>query len=173
MTLADVERGFESFVQREYLRMVRALFLYCGDRATAEDLAQEAFARAHTRWRSVGRMSNPSAWLYTVGFNLARSRFRRRAAERRAYARHGPTPPAVDESGRAEILAVREAVTALPPRQREVLIHRYFLGRSVAETAESVGVSEGAVKTATHKAIRSLRDPLGAPAEAQEGTEHA
>lgn len=171
--MRDDQEAFAAFVDGEYLRLVRSLLLFCGERGLAEDLAQEAFARAHQRWRSVSQVSDPTAWLYTVAFNLARSKFRRRAAERRAYARHGPTPPATSDPARSDVLVVREAVTRLPARQREVLIHRYFLGRSVAETATLIGVSENAVKAAAHKAIRSLRASLGVSAGTREGTDHA
>jgi RNA polymerase sigma-70 factor (ECF subfamily) len=65
-------------------RLVGALALHCGDRGTAEELAQEALARAWQRWTQVQQMQNPSAWIYRVAFNLATSWFRRRAAETRA-----------------------------------------------------------------------------------------
>lgn len=171
--MRDDDEAFAAFVDGEYLRLVRSLLLFCGERDMAEDLAQEAFARAHQRWPSVSQRRDPTAWLYTVAFNLARSKFRRRAAERRAYARHGPTPPVTSDPARSDVLVVREAVTRLPPRQREVLIHRYFLGWSVAETAALIGVSENAVKAAAHKAIRSLRASLDVPAATREGTDRA
>lgn len=87
--------------------------------------------------------------------------------------RNGPTPTATNDPARSDVLVVREAVTALPSRQREVLIHRYFLGRSVAETATLIGVSENAVKAAAHKAIRSLRTSFDVSAGTREGIDHA
>jgi len=176
-TTAPRARGdaaFRDFVDREYAPLVRGLALYCGDRAVAEELAQDAFARAYQRWSKVSSMARPGAWVRTVAFNLARSRFRRKGAERRAYARHGAGPSAAPAVETADVLTVREAVRALPDRQREVLIHRYFLGASVAETAEAVGVSDNAVKSATFKGIENLRRQLGDDVTAiEEGAHHA
>jgi RNA polymerase sigma-70 factor (sigma-E family) len=165
--------GFEAFVDREYHRLVRALGLYCGDLGVAEELAQDAFARAYQRWGRVGGYDRPDAWVHRVAFNLARSWLRRRYAERRAYARHGPGPHHLDDPDGADTQAVRAAVVALPDRQRETIVHRYFLGRSVAETAEVLGVSEGAVKAATFKAMGSLRGELGFVLATDEEVDHA
>jgi RNA polymerase sigma-70 factor, ECF subfamily len=165
--------SFEVLVDREYHRLVRALELYCGDLAVAEELAQDAFARAYQRWRRVGRYDRPDAWVHRVAFNLARSWFRRQLAERRAYTRHGPTPEHHDPGDGADAEAVRAAVLALPDRQREAVVHRYFLGRSVAETADVLDVSEGAVKAATFKAMRALRSELGPAVVADEEVERA
>ncbi len=167
------QAGFEAFVDREYHRLVRALGLYCGDLDVAEELAQDAFARAYQRWGRVGRYDRPDAWVHRVAFNLARSWFRRRYAERRAYARHGPVPDRLDAPEATDTVAVRAAVLALPDRQREAIVHRYFLGRSVAETAEVLGVSDGAVKAATFKAIHNLRDELGSVLDTDEEVERA
>jgi len=161
MSLPTDEPAFRSFVEQEYTRLVRALTLFCGDVGVAEELAQDAFARAFQRWGHVAAMERPGAWVRTVAFNLARSRFRRGAAERRALARHGAAPTMEAATEVADGIAVREAVAALPSRQREVLIHRYFLGASVAETAADVGISENAVKSAAFKGIENLRHQLG------------
>jgi RNA polymerase sigma-70 factor (ECF subfamily) len=172
--VAADDEAFRAFVDREYRPLVRALTLYVGSDALAEELAQDAFARAYQRWRKVATMDRPGAWVRTVAFNLARSGFRRRAAEFRAYARHGAAPTATPSSDVADGVAVREAVTHLPDRQREVLIHRYFLGASVAETADAVGISENAVKAAAFKGIDNLRRTLGHEVTAiEEGVHHA
>lgn len=69
--MATDEAGFRDFVDREYAPLVRALSLYCGDHAIAEELAQDAFARAYQRWNKVSVMARPGGWVRTVGFNLA------------------------------------------------------------------------------------------------------
>jgi RNA polymerase sigma-70 factor (sigma-E family) len=159
--VTDERERFEAFVGREYDRLVRALALYCGDTAVAQELAQDAFARAYQRWGHVGRMDRPDAWVHRVAFNLARTWFRRRYAEARAYRRHGPAEDREAPVDTAAHLTVRAAVLDLPPRQRAVIVHRYLLGRSVAETADALGTSVGSVKTATYKAMAALRVAIG------------
>jgi len=68
-------------------RLVGSLVLQTGDRARAEDVAQEALARAWMRWEEVARMDNPNGWVFTVAFNLAKSGRRRDASESRANLR--------------------------------------------------------------------------------------
>jgi RNA polymerase sigma factor (sigma-70 family) len=149
------EAGPERFCAEVGPRLVGSLTLYCGDRLLAEEFAQEALARAVERWARVGRMVAPEAWTYRTAFNLARSSFRRAAAERRARARlpraAAPMPDAADA------IAVRDAVRALPPRQRQVIIARYYLGLDVAETARVLGCRDGTVKAHTFKALSNLR----------------
>ena len=149
---AEVERFCTDIAPR----LVGSLTLYCGDRLLAEELAQEALARAIERWPRVGSMASPEAWTYRTAFNLARSSFRRAAAERRARARVGASPPALPDQ--AEVVAVRDAVHALPARQRQVVIARFYAGLDVAETARVLGCREGTVKAHTFKALGNLRN---------------
>jgi RNA polymerase sigma-70 factor (ECF subfamily) len=132
--------------------------LYCGDRAVGEELAQEALIRALERWARVGRLDSPEAWVFRVGFNLARSARRQRDAEQRAHERlrrqrelHAELPDTTTA------LAVRRAIAALPPRQRSVLLVRFYGGLDVRETARALRCAEGTVKSLTHKAIAALR----------------
>lgn len=137
-------------------RLVQALTLYCGNRQVGEELAQEALARVWERWPKVAAMEAPEAWTFRVGMNLANSAFRRRMAERRALARSG-TAGGAPEPDVASAAAVREAVAALPPRQRAVIIARYFLDHSVDETASLLGCAPGTVKATTSHALAALR----------------
>lgn len=137
-------------------RLVGALALHCGDRDLAHELAQETLARVWERWSSVRAMDAPEAWAFRVAFNLAASRYRRAAAERRARARLGaPDDHAPDH---ADALAVRQAVAALPSRQRAALVLRYFADLPVDRTAEVLGCAPGTVKSLTSQAIATLRD---------------
>lgn len=153
--MAAPEDALEAFCRREHRRLVGALSLYCGDVALAEEIAQEALYRACRRWSHVGDMAAPGAWVHRVAINLANSVYRRRRAERRAHERQ--LPVAAHAPDQAAALAVRQAVAGLPNRQRAVLVLRHFCGHSVAETAEVLGVSAGAVKQLTHRAITALR----------------
>jgi RNA polymerase sigma-70 factor (ECF subfamily) len=147
-----------AFCRREHERLVRTLRLYCGDLAVAEELAQEALYRACRQWREVREMPAPGAWVHRVAINLANSLYRRRQAERRALARHGGRMP--HEADPSVGAAVREAVAALPARQRAALVLRHHAGYSIQEVADQLGVSPGAVKQLTHRASEALREVL-------------
>jgi RNA polymerase sigma-70 factor (ECF subfamily) len=145
--------------RQEYPRLVGLLALYVGSRAVAEDLAQESLIRLHMHWPRVRTMPSPHAWLCGVGINQARSWWRRRFAEQRAYrrAQDRPTPA---EAEPADVLAVRAAVAALPQRQRGALVLRFYGGLSVDETAAQLGCAPGTVKSLTSRGIDALRTSL-------------
>lgn len=156
MSLVMAADGPEEFCHAVRGRLVGALTLATGQRAVAEELAQEALVRAWQRWDRVSRLDAPEAWAVRVGLNLATSWHRRRLAEWRANRRTGTAELAADDD-RAVAVAVREAVSALPERQRAVIVARFFLGYDVAATAEMLGCAEGTVKSSTHQAIARLR----------------
>lgn len=152
--------GLEAFYRAEYPRLVAALELVCGDRQAAEDIAQETFVRVWDRWSRVSRLDSPGGWAYRVALNLARSHLRRRGSERRANQRsRGSTSVATPDV--ASSVAVREAVASLPMRQREALVLRHYLGYSAAAAADLMGVSDGAVRNLTMRAVAELRNRLG------------
>lgn len=154
----DVTAELEAFCAREYPRLVGALSLHCGDSVVAEELAQEALARACDHWSHVRAKEAPGAWVHRMAINMANSHFRRRRAERRAYVRHGGDAPDVHrDDDVADALTVRRAVAGLPPPQRTALALRFFLQLSVAETARVMGCSEGAVKQHTRRGLAALR----------------
>lgn len=161
---AGTGRDVAAFCAELHPRLVGALALRTGSRALAEELAQEAFVRVWERWPTVQTMDSPEAWTFRVALNLASSRFRRMGAERRASARLGarPVEHASLDTGGPERALVRDAIAGLPPRQRTVVILRYFSDLSVAETAHAMGCAEGTVKSLTSKAVEALRATLGA-----------
>lgn len=144
----------EAFCARVLPRLVGSMSLYSGDRGEAEDIAQEALARAWERWDRVGSMTSPEGWVFMTARNLARRRhrIRRRDVESRLV-----LPDESNQIEAADRIAVRAAVSRLPDRQKSVLIARFFLGFNVAETADLLGCAEGTVKAATHQAVANLR----------------
>lgn len=148
-----------AFCAAQYPRLVGSLTLYLGDRAVAEELAQEALLRAFRRWEHVAQLDAPPAWLWRVAINLANSHFRRRRAEQRASERLRATATsATEDRDHASDLAVRRAVTALPQRQRTALILRYYLDLSVDEAARRMDASPDAVRSLTKRAVAALRE---------------
>ena len=142
--------------------LVRLAVLLVDDRTTAEDVVQDAFAGLHTRWRSLQDPDLAVAYLRTAVVNGARSVLRRRRTAR-AYVPphepHGQSPEdaAVLAEEHAEVLS---AVARLAPRQREVLVLRYWSGLSEAEIADALGLSRGAVKSTASRAIDALETML-------------
>lgn len=150
------------FCRREHPRLVGALTLYCGDRVVAEEIAQDALATVCERWEQVRQMAAPGAWVHRVAVNAANSRFRRRAAERRALRRLGGR--VVEDSSdpdAAEAVAIRRAVATLPARQAQAVVLRFYLQLSVAETARWMDTTDAAVKSLTQRALAGLRERLG------------
>lgn len=146
-------------------RLVGALTVYTGDRGDAEDLVQEAFARLHSSPRQLRDPDRVVSYLYSVAFNLARSRWRRQRSLGRAVLRLGrgvdANPDIADASMHTStIAATTAAVTALPERQRACVVMHYYTELSVADTATALGISANSVKTHLQRALSSLRTAL-------------
>lgn len=86
----EIPEPFARFFRAEYPAVVSLVYGLSGSRAAAEDVAQEAFLRAHRDWRRVESMDSPEGWVRRVAMNLARSRWRRLRAETMALARLSP-----------------------------------------------------------------------------------
>lgn len=160
-------------------RLLRTAYLFCGDRQLAEDLLQAAMLRTVRRW-SAARTS-PEAYARTVLVNLARDRARRerrRVGEILVQETAGLPGEPRSASDHAEHVADRDAVldalAALPQRQREVIVLRFYAELSVGETAAAIGASQGSVMSYTSRALSRLRELLGDPNEnepAHDGSE--
>jgi RNA polymerase sigma-70 factor (sigma-E family) len=154
---------FEEFFRERYGEVVRSMRLLVGDHARAEELTQEAFARACRHWRRVRALDRPVAWVYVTATNEARREWRREA-------RVAPTSPvapiADDASGSvATTLDVRAALAQLTDRQRAAVVLRYVADLPLAEIAEIMGCATGTVKATLHHALAHLRVELEADDE--------
>jgi RNA polymerase sigma-70 factor, ECF subfamily len=146
---AGREATFEEFYAGSARRLLTQLYLVTGDVEEARDCLQEAFARAWLCWddaglRDTGR-GDPFGWVYTVGYRIAVSRFRRRLAFGRALRR---TPVVAPVSGPGpDVTAVRDALATLPHGQRAVLVLHYYQGLTVDEVAGVLALTPSAVKS--------------------------
>jgi len=145
-----------------YPRLVAAVALVSGSRPAAEDAVQEALLRAWERSERGEHIESLPAWVATVALNLARSGVRRLIAERRARARLSHGAVLADPPG-AERVDVERAVVALPRRQREAVVLRYYLGMDTKEVAEVLRIHEGTVKSTLFRARAALSETLGIP----------
>jgi len=145
--------------------LVRLAALLVDDTASAEDVVQDAFVALH---RKADALRDPDAalgYLRTSVLNLSRSVIRRRQVARKhlKVAEPEATAPAdQDVLLRDEHRATLAAVRALPRRQREVLVLRYWSGLSEREIAESLGISTGSVKSSASRGMAALQRALGA-----------
>ena len=139
------EATFEAFYAGSARRLLTQLYLVTGDVEEARDCLPEAYARAWLRWDGLHRdVADPFGWVYTVGYRIAVSRFRRRLAFGRALRRTPPT--AVVPGPGPEVTAVRDALRTLPAGQRAALVLHYYQGMSVTEIAPLLGITPSAVK---------------------------
>ena len=141
--------------EQAHPRLVGLLVLRTGDRAVAEELAQDTLVELCRVWPHV---RDPQAWVTTVALRRAASWWRRKGAERRALRRHGPDERVSQPEPVETRLAVIEAVAGLPRRQQEALLLRFYAGFDVAETAAALGCPEGTVTSLTHRAMRRLEE---------------
>lgn len=133
-----------------------------GVRVGAEDIVQDAFARAFERWDEVSRMDHPDLWVQRVALNLATSRLRRLGSEQRALARLGGRRQEPCSVAFEREQHFWELVRRLPSRQAQVVALRYAGDLSVQEIAEVVGVAQGTVKAQLHTARARLEVLLSA-----------
>jgi len=138
-----------------YARLVRSLTVICGNSEEAADAVQEAFVKAHLKWRKISTYDDPVGWIRRVAINKVRDGHRSRVRRDRAVERMGhqatltSEQPAIDE--------VAELLATLPKQQRAAAAMFYVEQLTVLEIAEALEVSEGAVKFHLHQARQKLR----------------
>jgi RNA polymerase sigma-70 factor (sigma-E family) len=150
---------FEAYVRAAWPRLLRSAWLLTADWHKAEDLVQTVLARAYRRWSRI-RSDTPDAYLRRMLATTYLSWWRRRWRGEIPAARL-PDRPGADEYGGADLkAALALAITALPGRQRAVLMLRYHADLTEAATADALGISVGTVKSYTARALTTLRaDP--------------
>lgn len=148
---------FHDFVAANFQALCRTGFLMCGDRHKAEDAAQEALLRLHTRWHRVDqRLAFARRTMLRLLIDESRRPWRRELPtdDVRASGFTDPTASIVDRN------TVLAALDRLSPRQRGCVVLRYYLDLSVRDTAFALNVTEGTVKRATSDALAALRGVL-------------
>jgi RNA polymerase sigma-70 factor, ECF subfamily len=151
--------SFESFFREHYASVVRALVVVSGNEAEAQDLAQEAFARALELWERVRSMESPLGYVYRIAFNLNRNRLRYLS---RALRRRTDPPPEVDPASEVETRTeIRRVLATLPAGQREALVLVEWLGLDANEAGGVLGIEAASVRGRIHRARRRIHDQLG------------
>jgi RNA polymerase sigma-70 factor (sigma-E family) len=150
---------FTQFVHSAWPGLFRTAYLLVGDHSLAEDLVQTAMVKTYTAWSSVRDLHAAPGFARTTLVNTAASWFRKRSWRNEVPTDTVPEDHLeTDHSLRPTVL---DALARLPPRQRAVVVLRYYDDYSVADTARALSVSEGTVKSQTSKALETLRRLLG------------
>jgi RNA polymerase sigma-70 factor, ECF subfamily len=151
--------GFEDFYAGTLTGIVRQVYALTGDLAEAQDIAQEAFARAWQRWSSVSTCDSPTAWVRRVATNLAVSRWRRIGAA--AVGIRKLTANAHVPEVSADNVALVVGLRALPERQRTVLVLYYLADLSVNQVAAELNCSAASVKSMLARGRAALAAAIG------------
>jgi RNA polymerase sigma-70 factor (sigma-E family) len=166
---AQLDEEFRDFMHGRWPAMVRLAYALTGDQGHAEDVAQTAFARADASWPKVRRTGNPDAYVRRIVINENLNRFRKhRVAERLtgtlpdsvagalsgSLAAAGAVDATRQYDDRSALMA---ALQRLGPRQRAVIVLRYWMDLTEAEIAAALGCSVGTVKSQAARALATLR----------------
>ncbi|MEJ3750226.1 SigE family RNA polymerase sigma factor [Actinomycetes bacterium KLBMP 9797] len=157
--MREAEREhFRQFVAESSGRLIRVATALTGNRHAAEDLLQDALARTAARWAKVD--VDPEAYVRRAMYHAQVTIWRRRQRLRETPAAHPPDrPDHRDQFGLADSrLALRQALMRLGPRQRAVLVARFYEDLSEDETATLLGCSPGTVRSQLHRALARLRE---------------
>lgn len=155
---------FTEFAHASWASLYRTAYLMLGDAAEAEDLVQTTLAKTYAAWPKVRDVDAAPGYARTVLVNTASSWFRKRS-----WRNERPTAELPEHAHRArdhghdpsDRPALMSALADLPPRQRAVVVLRFYEDLSVAQAASALGVTEGTVKSQTSDALARLRTLLG------------
>ncbi|GAA1633748.1 SigE family RNA polymerase sigma factor [Actinoplanes couchii] len=155
MSRAD-DREFHEFVEQRMERWRRSAYLLCSDWHTADDLVSMAITKLYRHWRAVRHADNPDAYAQKV---LTRTWLdeRRRPWRRERAAETLPDQPEAAVERVHDRTSLAALLASLGPRQRAVLILRFYFDYSAEQTAEILGISVGTVKSQTSRGLSALR----------------
>ena len=164
---ADPDVAVAELYRAHWHRLVRLAWLLLRDQLAAEDVVQDAFVATHRSWSAIRDGGRVVGYLQAAVVNGCRSlqrhqlvvdrQNRRDAAAADAFGRAAHASAEAEALRSVDRAAVVEALQALPQRQREVLVLRYYVGLSEAQIAGALEISTGAVKTHAHRALTTLR----------------
>jgi RNA polymerase sigma-70 factor (sigma-E family) len=147
---------FEAFVAARYDALLRTAYLLTGDHHDAEDLLKQCLVKAVGAWKRIE--GDPEPYVRTILVRQNVSRWRRRRW--RELTTDSPPERRVPDTGADERMALHRALGVLAPRQRAVIVLRYFEDLTEAQTADVLGISVGTVKSQSRDALRRLREEV-------------
>jgi RNA polymerase sigma-70 factor (sigma-E family) len=161
LPVTTAEAAVTALYQAHALGMIRLAHIMLGDRASAEDVVQEAFCGLYRRWSALADTGSALAYVRSSVLNGCRSVLRRRSRARdRADGQQAAPPPGISAEAAAITIEERQqvlrALRRLPVRQREALVLRFYLDLSAEECAATMGIAPGSVRSAVHRGLESL-----------------
>jgi RNA polymerase sigma-70 factor (sigma-E family) len=150
---------FTELVHASWASLYRTALLLVGDRGLAEDLVQTALAKTYAAWRTVRDPQLAHAYARRVLVNTATEWFRKKSWRNEIAAEVLPEPAYHPDHTTHPL--VMDALRLLAPRQRAVIVLRYYEDQSVSQVADVLGCTEGTVKSQTFDALERLRTHLG------------
>lgn len=165
------DQAFADFVRHRAAALYRYAYVLTGNHHDADDLVQDALIRLRGHWAAVTRRDDPTGYVRTTMTRLHVSAWRRRRRERLTadVPDVAVTDPRLDRvDAAADAQRMRAALAKLPPKQRAVLVLRYYERLSDAEIAETLGVSRPTVRSQAARALDKLR-AAGVGADRVEG----
>lgn len=153
--------AFEEYAGAAWPSLYRYAYLLCGNHADAEDIAQQTLMKAHRSWPRVRGSDSPTAYLRRMLTNTYLSQRRPKARRLEVLTDAPPEPVPVAARGPEERMVLWPHVRSLPPRQRAVIVLRYYEDLGEQEIADVLGCSRGTVKSTAHHALNALRAALG------------
>jgi RNA polymerase sigma-70 factor (sigma-E family) len=163
---AAADQALADLYHALYRRLVTQIYAFTTDLTEAQDVVQEAFARALARPRGLSDVDSPEAWLRTVALNVVRRRWRRRQVLEKILLRTRPTQELLAPAPGPEHRDLHDALAELPRAFREVVVLHYLADLPVDEVAQVLGVPPGTVKSRLSRARTALASLL--PGYAQE-----
>lgn len=162
---ADRDADFAAWMSARQPVLLRTAYLICGDQHTAEDLTQTTLAKMYLAWDRIRDREHIDAYARRVLVNEHRSGWRRPFRRREVLAERLPEQGTDDTRYDGLGDALWAFVSTLPPRQRAVVVLRFYEELTEAETADLLGISVGTVKSSTSRALAALRTQLPAHPE--------
>jgi RNA polymerase sigma-70 factor (sigma-E family) len=158
----DADQAVTALYSAHFRSLVRLAALLVRDVATAEEVVQDAFVAMHGAWRRLRQPDKALSYLRQSVVNRSRSVLRHRAVVEKYAPKGLPDAQSAENGAMVELerSAVVKALSALPTRQREALVLRYYGDLSEAEIAQTMGISRGAVKSHTARGMAALRSVL-------------
>ncbi len=150
---------FDAFYHATSRRLLHQMYAMTGNAADAQDCVQEAYTRAWQHWSRVRQAQYPEAWLRTVAWRVAASRWRRARIGLAAQLRHGAAEPTPEPS--PDNVALVHALRRIPEEQRRAVVLFHLVGLTVEEVARETGAPTGTVKARLVRGRAALAQVIG------------